>query len=78
MVPTLDAVSKDALVLPPDERMTLACRLLESVEEPVDEGAAEAWELEIGERIARYDRGETTAIPAAEVFKRLRDLAPGT
>lgn len=64
-------------MLPPDQRMTLACRLLESVEQAVDEGAEEAWEQEIAERIARFDRGETSSIPAAEVFKRLRDIAPG-
>jgi putative addiction module component (TIGR02574 family) len=77
MVPTLDSVSREALVLPPDQRMTLACRLLESVEQAPDEGAAEAWDQEIEERIARFDRGETTSIPAVEVFKRLRDVAPG-
>ena len=41
MSSALDALSHDALVLPPDERMALAYRLLASVE-PNPEPGAEA------------------------------------
>ena len=42
-----------------------------------DPGAEAAWQAEITQRIARYDAGEVQAIPAAEVFARLRKIAPG-
>jgi putative addiction module component (TIGR02574 family) len=73
---TLEAVSQDALILPPDERLTLARRLLESVDLEPEPGAAAAWDAEIARRIARFDAGESQAIPAAEVFARLRQIAP--
>ena len=80
MVAILETVSRDARILPPDQRLQLAHRLLESVDR---EGAAEAvikaeeaWDGEIARRLARHDVGETKAIPAAEVFARLRQLAP--
>jgi hypothetical protein len=52
---------------------TLAHRILSSIEpEPTAEVEA-AWEVEIGERIRRYDAGETRSIPAAEVFANLAE-----
>ncbi len=74
---TLDALSQEALELPPDQRLTLARRLLDSVDLEPDPGAAEAWESEIAQRSARFDAGESRAIAAAEVFARLRKIAPG-
>jgi putative addiction module component (TIGR02574 family) len=77
MPPTLDALSQDALVLPPDERVTLAYRLLVSVEPSPEPGAEEAWAAEIATRIARFDSGEPQPLAAREVFDRLRAIAPG-
>lgn len=77
MPATLDALSQDALVLPPDQRVTLAYRLLASVEPDAEPGADAGWEAEIARRIARFDAGESQAVPAAEVFARLREIAPG-
>ncbi len=77
MPATLEALSHDALVLPPDQRVTLAYRLLVSVEPEPEPGADAAWEAEIVRRIARFDAGESQPIPAAEVFARLREIAPG-
>ncbi len=76
MPATLDSVSHDALILPPAQRLTLARQLLESVEEP-EPGAEAAWEAEIVRRIASFEAGESKAIPADEVFARLREIAPG-
>ncbi len=76
MPATLDALSHDALVLPPDQRVALAYRLLVSVEPEPEPGAHAAWEAEIARRIARFDAGETQAVPAAEVFDGLRAIAP--
>ena len=77
MSATLDAISHDALVLPADQRVALAYRLLLSVEPDPEVGADAAWEAEIARRIARFDAGESHALPAAEVFDRLREIAPG-
>ena len=78
MPPTLDALSQDALVLPPDQRVALAYRLLVSVEPDPEPGAEAAWEAEIIQRIARFDSGETQPVKAAQVFDRLRRTAPGS
>jgi putative addiction module component (TIGR02574 family) len=75
MVSTLDTISRDALVLSPDERVALAYRLLVSVE-PDEEGSDEAWEKEISSRIQKFDSGESESISSAEVFERLRQIAP--
>lgn len=77
MPATLEALSHDALVLPPDQRVELAYRLLVSVEPEPEPGADSAWEAVIAERIAKYDAGQSRAIPAADVFARLRQIAPG-
>jgi len=68
MPPTLDALAHDALVLPPDQRVALAYRLLVSVEPGPEPGAEAAWDAEIAQRIARFDSGEAQPVPAAEVF----------
>lgn len=73
---TLEAVSHDALVLPADQRIALAYRLLVSIEPDPEPGAEAAWEAEIARRIARFDTGESQPIPAAEVFAGLREIAP--
>jgi len=54
--------------LPPDQRYTLAQRILASVEPACEADFDNAWTAEIRQRIMRYDAGETVGIPAAEVF----------
>jgi len=74
---TATTLSKEALALSPDKRLQLACALIESVEGDDAPCAETAWNEEISERISRYDRGEAKSIPAAEVFRQLRGIAPG-
>ena len=76
MSTTLDSLSNDALTLPPDQRLALARRLLDSVDLEPEPGAEAAWEVEIARRIARFDAGESKAIPASDVLSRLRKIAP--
>ena len=76
MSATLETLSQDALVLPPDQRLTLARRLLDSVDLEPEPGAETAWQAEMARRIARFDAGESRPIPAGEVFARLRQIAP--
>jgi len=66
-----DELETEALRLPEDQRVSLAHRLLTSLEPPVSEAIVSAWDTEIRERIAAYDRGEIEAIPAADVFAKL-------
>ena len=72
----LDSVAQDAMILPPDQRLELARQLLESVDTEPQFGAAAAWEEEIARRIEAFSPGESKAVPAGEVFARLRHIAP--
>jgi hypothetical protein len=78
MTAALDAIAHDALVLPPDQRVALAYRLLVSVEPDPEPGVDAVWDEEIACRIASFDAGESHSVPAAEVFARLRQIAPST
>jgi len=77
MPATLDGLTHDALVLPPDQRISLAYRLIVGVESDPEPGADGAWDAEIANRIARFDAGESETVAASEVFARLRKIAPG-
>ena len=69
-----DELSKKAQTLTVEERAQLAQQLLESVERDSDPEVQAAWESEIASRIARYERGEATLIPAEDVFAAARRL----
>ena len=71
----LDELTKKAQTLAIKERAQLAQELLASVERDADPAVQEAWEAEIADRIAKYERGEAKLIPAAEVFAAARRLA---
>lgn len=62
---------QEAAQLPEDQRLTLAHRLLVAAEPPPSDEVEQAWDAEIRERIARYDRGETRSRPASDVFSDL-------
>ena len=68
---SLETIESDALLLSKDQRLTLAHRILSSVEPEVEAGAETAWDLEIRERIKRYDAGQTIGLPGREVFAEL-------
>ena len=71
----LESISCEALELPPDQRVTLAHRLLTSIDLDQEAGAAEAWQQEIERRIQNYDQGLSKTVSAAEVFTRLAKIA---
>lgn len=73
---TFNVLAQNAFVLPPDQRIALAHRLLSSAEPGLNPDAEAAWEQEIARRVTDSDAGEVTPIPAAEVFARLRRIAP--
>ena len=76
MSAALDALVREALILPADQRVGLAHQLLSSVEPAPEPDTEAAWEAEIARRIARADAGETAPVPATEVFAGLRRIAP--
>jgi hypothetical protein len=65
---TVETVAADALLLPKDQRYTLAHRILVSLEPEVVPGIEEAWDAEIQERIKRHDAGSAPTVPGARVF----------
>jgi putative addiction module component (TIGR02574 family) len=77
MTTSLEELSQQALGLPAEQRLELARHLLDSVDLEPEPGAEIAWEAEIAHRIERFDAGESKPLPAAEVFDRLRRIAPG-
>lgn len=70
MIQSVDDLAQSTSELPPEQRFTLAQRILASVgpQEDEDTGIESAWAAEIRERIKRYDSGETKTIPASEVL----------
>lgn len=71
MSEAIDTIVSEAVRLPTDQRLTLAHRILTSVEPEESSETDAAWDNEIRERIARHDAGEVRSIPAAEVFGEL-------
>jgi putative addiction module component (TIGR02574 family) len=77
MTAPLETISDQALGLPPAERLSLARTLIESVEGHEDASLEAAWDAEIAERLERFQSGKSPGVPAADVFRRLREIAPG-
>ncbi|MGE0144381.1 MAG: addiction module protein [Planctomycetota bacterium] len=55
MIPDTRKLFDEALKLPPEARAALASRLIETLDEAVDEVAAAAWEAEIAARVRELD-----------------------
>lgn len=72
----LDALSSQVFLLPAEQKMRLALALMESVETDSLVTTGEAWIAEISHRIADYDSGRVKGVPASEVFRKLREIAP--
>jgi putative addiction module component (TIGR02574 family) len=62
---------EEALRLPPEARAAIAGRLMESLEEDVDEDAEAAWAREIERRLEDVDSGKVVSIPWAEARRRI-------
>jgi putative addiction module component (TIGR02574 family) len=68
---------KKALALPAEARAALAGSLLESLEEPLDVSAEEAWSQEIARRIAELDSGKVKPIAWAEARRQIASILNG-
>lgn len=75
MSTTLKELAEQARSLSAEERAKLAELLLESLREEAVAEIEQAWDREIEERTAAYDRGELHTISAEDVFAEARRLA---
>ena len=69
---SLSELEKKARALSPEERARLAEVLLESLQVPPLADVEAAWNKEIEERIAAYERGELEVFAAEAVFAEAR------
>jgi putative addiction module component (TIGR02574 family) len=73
MAASLKEIEQQAQALAAEDRAKLAEALLESLLTPLSEIEA-AWAQEIEERVAAFNRGETQAYAAEDVFAEARRL----
>ncbi len=77
MPKALEKITKEAMALPPRQRLALAGLLLESAEATADPEAEAAWDAEIGDRIRAIDEGRVTGVAYEEVMRAAeKRLAP--
>lgn len=70
MSPELSRLLDEASMLPTEEREVLAQSLISTLKGKVDEDVMEAWEAEIGKRVAELDSGAAKSISWEEVRTR--------
>jgi putative addiction module component (TIGR02574 family) len=69
MSPGVHAILQAALALPPENRVILAERILESLEGDERAEIDAAWAGEVEDRLRAYDGGTLKAIPGDEVLR---------
>ncbi|HEY4270827.1 MAG TPA: addiction module protein [Candidatus Udaeobacter sp.] len=69
MPKALDEIAKEAMDLPPRQRLALAEFLLESADAAADPEAEAAWESEIRDRIRTIDEGRVAGVAYEEVMR---------
>ena len=75
MPDTLEELQTQARTLSPEERAKLADFLLDSLRDPPLAEIKQAWEREIEDRVAAFERGELPTFSAESVFAEARRLA---
>ncbi|UCF93566.1 MAG: addiction module protein [Desulfobacterales bacterium] len=68
----LKNILEKALNMPQEQRAFIAGRLIDSLDDKVDEDVETAWQKEIQKRIASAEKGEATFMSWDEVKKRLK------
>ncbi|HEX8619340.1 MAG TPA: addiction module protein [Thermoanaerobaculia bacterium] len=68
----LKEIAAEALELPLTARAELASQLLDSLDQLTEEENEQLWAAEAEQRYAAYKAGEIEAVPAEEVFARIR------
>ena len=67
-------VEHEALSLPPEDRASLAQKLLLSLDSLSEEEVGQAWLIEADRRAREINRGDVQPIPAEEVRRRARAM----
>ena len=67
----VEKILKDAAFLPEDQKLSLANKILASTEPLTTRKLDNEWDMEIRDRIEKYDKGFSSSRPAAEVFSKL-------
>ncbi len=70
MTPEVSKLLERALALSVEEQEALADSLISNLGGKVDEGVQEAWEAEIGKRVAELDRGRAQTTSWGELRRR--------
>ena len=73
MPATLEQVTKEAMDLPPRQKLALAEFLLESAEAAADPEAEAAWDSEIRDRIRAIDEGRVAVVSYEDVMRSAED-----
>jgi putative addiction module component (TIGR02574 family) len=71
MSPKANEVLEQALALSEADRASVAGALIESLEEPADPDAEEAWSEVIKRRVQELEAGSVKTVPWSEVRERL-------
>jgi putative addiction module component (TIGR02574 family) len=71
MSPTAESLLKQVLTLDEKDRASVAGALIESLHEPADPGAEDAWDTEIRRRVEELESGAVKGVPWSEVRERL-------
>lgn len=67
MNPIAETLSAQAVQLPPEDRMALVERILDSLDEP-DTSVDALWAKEADDRLTAYRRGEIRAVALSDVI----------
>lgn len=67
MTTSAEALSAQAVKLPPEQRVEVVERILDSLDEP-DAALDALWAKEADDRLAAYRRGEVKAVALSEVI----------
>ena len=68
----LRRLRSEMLALSEAERAELAHDLIQSLDEPRDDGVEDAWDREISRRIGEIDAGQAELVDRAEFRRRIR------
>ena len=69
----LKKIANDALLLPTQQRATLAHILISSLDDDSQQEVEHAWEVELEKRIDDIRSGKVKGISATEVFAKLQE-----
>ncbi len=72
MAQNIETLASEALALPLPQRASLAHKLIESLDEEVDERAEAEWLAVIDRRLQELEQGKVTCRPVDDVVRDLR------